>query len=101
MSKFVGTGPSFYTKRIYRTAVSQRLGNTGLENHHEAVKNIYLKANMHTNYTLFRLTDFTVSNTYLFVTDVSPKGRAIPLQARTGPEGSRRVRPPDFKTIGT
>jgi hypothetical protein len=29
------------------------------------------------------------------------KGRAIPLQAWTGPEGSRRLRLPDFKTIGT
>jgi len=27
------------------------------------------------------------------------KGKAIPLQAWTGPEGSRRL--PDFKTIGT
>jgi len=27
--------------------------------------------------------------------------KAIPLQARTGPEGSRRLRLPDFKTIGT
>jgi len=30
MSKFVGTGPSSYEKRIYRAAVSQRLRNTGL-----------------------------------------------------------------------
>ena len=30
MSKFVGTGPSSYKKRIYRAAVSQRLRNTGL-----------------------------------------------------------------------
>jgi len=29
------------------------------------------------------------------------KGNAIPLQAWTGPEGSRRLRLPDFKTIGT
>ena len=29
------------------------------------------------------------------------KGKAIPLQAWTGPEGSRRLRLPDFKTIGT
>jgi len=29
------------------------------------------------------------------------KGKAIPLQAWTGPEGSRRLRIPDFKTIGT
>ena len=29
------------------------------------------------------------------------KGKAIPLQAWTGPEGSRSLRFPDFKTIGT
>jgi hypothetical protein len=29
------------------------------------------------------------------------KEKAIPLQALTGPEGSRRLRLPDFKTIGT
>jgi len=28
------------------------------------------------------------------------KGKAIPLQAWTGSEGSRRLRLPDFKTIG-
>jgi len=27
-------------------------------------------------------------------------GKAIPLQAWTGPEGSRRLRLPDFKTVG-
>ena len=29
------------------------------------------------------------------------KGKAFPLQAWIGPEGSRRLRRPDFKTIGT
>jgi hypothetical protein len=29
------------------------------------------------------------------------KGKAIPLRAWTGPEGSRRLRLPEFKTIGT
>jgi hypothetical protein len=29
------------------------------------------------------------------------KGKAIPLQVWTGPEGSRRLRLPDFKKIGT
>jgi hypothetical protein len=29
------------------------------------------------------------------------KGKAIPLQALTGPEGSRSSRLPDFKIIGT
>jgi len=28
------------------------------------------------------------------------KGKTIPLQAWTGPEDSRRLRLPDFKTIG-
>ena len=32
---------------------------------------------------------------------VKGKGKAIPLQAWTGPEGSRRLGFPDFKTIGT
>jgi hypothetical protein len=29
------------------------------------------------------------------------KGKAIPVQAWTGAEGSRTLRLPDFKTIGT
>jgi hypothetical protein len=29
------------------------------------------------------------------------KGKSIPLQAWTGPEGSRSLRFPDFMTIGT
>jgi len=29
------------------------------------------------------------------------KGKEIPLQAWTGPEGSRRFRLPNFKTTGT
>jgi hypothetical protein len=33
--------------------------------------------------------------------NIRVKGKAIPLQALTGPEGSRRVRLQDFKTIGT
>jgi len=32
MSKFVGTGPSSYKKRIYWAAVAQRLRNAALEN---------------------------------------------------------------------
>jgi len=31
-SKFAGTGPSYYEKRIYRAAVSQRLRYTALIN---------------------------------------------------------------------
>jgi len=32
---------------------------------------------------------------------IEGKGKGIPLQALTGPEGSRRFRLADFKTIGT
>jgi len=32
---------------------------------------------------------------------VIKKGKTIPLQAWTDPEGSRRLRLPDLKTIGT
>jgi len=42
-SKFVGTGPSSYEKRIYRAAVPQRLRNTGLwsaENPQELHENL-------------------------------------------------------------
>jgi len=40
--------------------------------------------------------DFDI--TYLLY---SVKGKAVPLQAWTGPEGSRRFGFSDFKTIGT
>jgi hypothetical protein len=30
----------------------------------------------------------------------SVNGRAVPFQVWTGPEGSRRLRFPDFKTVG-
>jgi hypothetical protein len=33
--------------------------------------------------------------------EVNCKGKAIPLEAWTGPEGSRRLRLPDLKAIGT
>jgi len=38
---------------------------------------------------------------YVFLSNTKGKGKAIPLQAWTGPEGSRRVRLPDFKAVGT
>jgi hypothetical protein len=33
--------------------------------------------------------------------EIKGKGKVTPLQAWTGPEGSRRLRLPDFKTSGT
>jgi len=35
------------------------------------------------------------------ILQIKGKGKAIPLQPWTGPEGSRRLRFPDFKTIST
>jgi hypothetical protein len=39
--------------------------------------------------------------TNIILSQLHIKGKAIPLQALRGPEGSRRLRLPDFKTIGT
>jgi len=32
---------------------------------------------------------------------IKGKGKAIPLQAWAGPEGSRKLKLPDFMTVGT
>jgi len=44
----------------------------------------------------------TSYKTFLAFLDIGKnKGKAIPLQAWTGPYDSRRLRLPDFKKIGT
>jgi hypothetical protein len=35
------------------------------------------------------------------VTEIKGKGKAIPVQAWTGPEGSRKLKLSDFKKVGT
>jgi hypothetical protein len=42
-----------------------------------------------------------ISDRIIHIDTGKGKGKAIPLQAWTGPEGSRRLRIPDFKIIGT
>jgi hypothetical protein len=42
-----------------------------------------------------------ISLLIFMLASLGKKGKTIPLQAWTGPEGSRRLRLPDFKTIGT
>jgi hypothetical protein len=41
-----------------------------------------------------------LKNIFLYI-QIKVKGKVIPLQAWRDPEGSRRLRLPDFKTIGT
>jgi hypothetical protein len=41
------------------------------------------------------------SETMHYLKGLKGKGKAIPLQAWTGPEASRRLRLPEFKTLGT
>ena len=41
-----------------------------------------------------------ISQKNFFLQD-NVKGKAIPLQAWTGPDDSRFLRLPDFKTVGT
>jgi hypothetical protein len=43
----------------------------------------------------------TYSKTEFSIVIYPIKRKAVPLQAWTGPEGSSRLRLPDFKTIGT
>jgi len=45
-------------------------------------------------------TSLCVTDTVLKIISEYTKGKAIPLQAWTGVEGSGRMRHPDFKTVG-
>ena len=47
---------------------------------------------------IFTIKIFVIIQLKLFINNIE---KAIPLQAWTGPEDSRRLRLPDFKTIGT
>ena len=38
---------------------------------------------------------------YIYIYMCTYKGKAILLQAWTGPQGSRKLKLPDFKTVGT
>jgi len=60
-SKFVGTGPSSYKKRIYRAAVSQRLRNTAVG---EKLLHAHGWTKRQTDMTKLRVT-FAISRTHL------------------------------------
>jgi len=53
------------------------------------------------NFNNYSTTQVTTSSASHFRLQGKGKGKAIPLQVWIGPEGSRRLRLPDFKTIGT
>jgi hypothetical protein len=50
---------------------------------------------------MYYCSDLLSTNVYTSNNNHKRKGKAIPLQALTGTEGSRRLWLPDFKTIGT
>jgi hypothetical protein len=60
---------------------------------------VLIRRNFSIFYTMMQNIRTVVSVAYRV--ERSKKGKAIPLQAWTGPEGSKRLRLPDFKTIGT
>jgi len=74
-----------------------------------AIKHLHISnhSEQETNQTnaAYPHTAIVIIDTFLLALSVSlgyqGKGKAIPLQAWTGPEGSRRLRFPDFKTVGT
>jgi hypothetical protein len=45
--------------------------------------------------------DFSQNILVVFDRNYYVKGKTIPLQPWTGPEGSRRLKLPDFGTVGT
>jgi hypothetical protein len=49
---------------------------------------------------MYKATSYLAENN-LHLHKILVKGKAIPLQALTGPEGSRSLRLPDFNTRGT
>jgi hypothetical protein len=66
---------------------------------------IYIKIDIKTASTYFGAVTPSSGSALLVLAEVTvvkiKNGKAIPLQAWTGPEGSKRLRLPDFKTIGT
>jgi len=54
------------------------------------------------NTTHYNCDTHTHTHTHIYIyIKGKGKGKTIPLQAWTGPKGSKRLKLPDFKTIGT
>ena len=70
-SKFVGTGPSSYKKRIYRAAVSQRLRNTGI---------LHDEAQRYHHSTVYFHTVTQLHGAHIHVTALSPYNKRSAAQ---------------------
>jgi len=57
--------------------------------------------NIHCSTVVKVFIEFTKPQNFISNNNNNNNNKAIPLQAWTGPKGSRRMRLPDFKTIGT
>jgi hypothetical protein len=51
--------------------------------------------------TVWEIVEHSIEKYFHFSCIGQGRGEAFPAQAWTGPEGSRRLRLPDFKAIGT
>ena len=80
---------TFVCVSMFRTCFTNICTQHVINKHYNLIRTAIIRA---VNYTY---------NTLIRVIMQQGKGKAIPLQAWTGPEGSRRLRLPDFKTIGT
>jgi len=49
---------------------------------------------------IFSIINFCTYKNVFISSHVKTKGKAVPLQAYSGPEGSRKLRFPDFMTTG-
>jgi hypothetical protein len=61
----------------------------------------FFKLELNILFMTFVLMEMRLEKVKFFMGEGKGKGTTIPLQAWTGPKGSRRLRLPDFKTIDT
>jgi len=74
---------------------------TGKEKYSYSIMQIYLYYKYNFVFAIDKINRHRMAIYTSSIRIVKVKGKAIPLQAWTGPEGSRRMRLPDFMTIGT
>ena len=78
----------------------EEINNTYMKTMHMGMRDTGSTVIIYTKSTSF-ITEMGHIYSIVWTESLNTKGKAIPLQAWTGPEGSRRFRFPDFKTIST